>query len=106
MISIKSQGAIFVGLALSIVPWLIASSTIAPFIVLYDTLGIDAPPATKFLIDYPQCLLGLPLFVVAALLYPRWKGRRGVASLSAGLMTSALGYLSMVVLLYWPTFAL
>jgi len=96
---------IVVGLALSFVPWLIAPSTIAPFIGLYSTFGITAPPATKFLIDHPQSLLVLPLFVMAAWLHPGWKGRRGVACLSAGLMASALGYLSMVTLLYWPTFS-
>ena len=101
--SIRNQGLIVAGLALSIVPWLIAPSTIAPFIALYSLFGIDPPPATKFLIDHPQSLLVLPLFLMSAWLYPGWKGRRGVASLSVGLLVAALGYLSMVMLLYWPT---
>jgi len=93
-----------VGMALSLIPWLLAPLTIAPFPALYGAWGIEAPVATRFLIDHPRILLALPLLVLAAWLYPGWRARRGVACLAAGFATSALGYLVMVCLLYWPTF--
>ncbi len=101
---LRSHAQSAAGMALSLVPWLIAPVTIAPFPALYSVLGIQAPPATRFLIDHPCYLLALPLIVLGAWLYPAWRARRGVASLSAGFAASALGYLLMVCLLYWPTF--
>lgn len=92
-----------VGLILSMIPWLLAPSTISPFLVLYGALKVRIPAATRLLIDYPQGLLVLPLFVLAVWCYPGWKARRGKASLSAGLAAAALGYLLIVTLLYWPT---
>jgi len=102
--SIRNQGLFVAGLVLAMVPWLLAPSTISPFLVLYGTLNVRIPAATRLLIDYPQGLLALPLFVLAVWCYPGWKARRGKASLSAGLAASAIGYLLIVTLLYWPTF--
>lgn len=105
MSSNKDRGQFAAGLVLSTVPWLVAPGTIAPFIALYGAMGIDVPRATQLLIDHPQGLLALPLPVIAAWFYPAWRTRRGSASLAAGFAVAALGYLSMVILLYWPTFA-
>jgi len=100
----RNQGLLFAGLVLSMVPWLLAPSTISSFVVLYGTLKIRVPAATQLLIDHPESLLALPLFVLAVWCYPGWKARRGKASLSAGFVALALGYLLIVTLLYWPTF--
>ena len=105
MSSNKDRGQFTAGLVLSTIPWFIAPSTIASFIALYGAMRIDAPPATRLLMDHSQWLLGLALLVVAAWYYPGWRTRRGPASLAAGFAASAVGYLSMVILLYWPTFA-
>jgi len=95
----------FAGLVLSIVPWLLAPSTISSFVVLYSTFGVRVPAATQLLIDHPEGLLALPLFVLGVWCYPGWRDRRGKASLSAGFVALALGYLLIVTLLYWPTFS-
>ena len=105
MSSNKDRAQFTAGLVLSALPWLIAPSTIAPFIGLYGAMGVDVPAATRLLMDHPQWLLGLALPVLAAWYYPGWRARRGPASLAAGLAVAAVGYLSMVLLLYWPTFA-
>lgn len=105
MSSNKDQGQFTAGLVLSTVPWLVAPSAITSFIGLYGVMGIDVPPATRLLMHYPQSLLALPLLVVAAWYYPGWRTRRGLASLATGFTVSAVGYLAIVILLYWPTFA-
>jgi hypothetical protein len=101
----KEHGQFVVGLILSLVPWLVAPRTIPPFASLYRAWGLDVPTATQMLIDHPHGLLALPFVVIATWSIPKSTKRRGIASLSAGFAAGALGYLSIVMLLYWPTFA-
>ena len=102
MSSRKTRLQLIVGLLLSAAPWLLAMNQVASFLWLYHAWGLGIPVATRLLIDYPDGLLVLPLMVVVVWGCLPNNDRRGIASLSAGFLIGALGYLLVELALYWP----